>query len=144
MWKLKNLKSNVLKWFWSWMRVCNDNLRNDNICKLLFALLNTSKSHSIIILDLSDLLNRLLIVVLAINIKSFEKVSWHFSKTIVIYSVVMWVAIIQQKFSDSFVQQFEMIFSKLHEIRLNEDSQIVVLDAKNHVLTDSINDIFIE
>jgi hypothetical protein len=90
------------------------------------------------------LLDRSLIAVLAIDIQDFEKVNWHFSETVVIYSIVMWVAIIQQKFSDRFIQQFEMIFCKLHEIRLNENSQIVVLSIERHILTDSINDVFIE
>ncbi len=37
-----------------------------------------------------------------------------------------------------------MIFNKLHEVRLNKNPQIVILDVKNHVLTDSISNIFIE
>ncbi len=67
------------------MRVCSDRVvifRSDNdidvdinVDKLLFSLLNIFEQHSIIILDSSDLLDRSLIAVLAVNIQSFEKVN---------------------------------------------------------------------
>ncbi len=67
------------------MRVCSDRVvafRSDSdidvdidVDKLLFSLLNISEQHSIIILDSSDLLDRSLITVLAVNIENFEKVN---------------------------------------------------------------------
>jgi uncharacterized protein YdeI (BOF family) len=67
------------------VRVCSDRVvvfRDDSdidvdidVDKLLFSLLNISEQHSIIILDSSDLLDRSLIAVLAIDIQDFEKVN---------------------------------------------------------------------
>ncbi len=152
-WLMSDILSDVLRIFSLWVRMSDRDRRDrdddwhfdeSDVIQLMLSLLNIFEQIAIVILDSLNLIFDSFVRVFNINADRFHEILRHFSFAVVINSIFVRVAIVKQNFSRWFVQLSEMILDEQHEVCLYTNSQIIILDAENCILRDSISHIFVE